>query len=371
MSVRQHQRCRKEDQALECHAFFELLSSLGDDDGEFSKDDGFVAATRNELLVSLSKAFDKWLPRVLQLEPREVVKVADFNIIRDVLDTKLTKPLAMLVVLLDGIANGVILGCYVAGTLLMVRHDGPLKGREIALLGAAILCDFYIAVREYLQAKAMSRLGLFGSWATDWGNLLDVFAVVSVLTTSGIALFGPSTARSETWFRILVVGASCSLWLEVLSFLKILHKKTATFVLSIFQILTDLREFMIVLLLFVLMFTNAFYLLLSSAENSSSSSDAADDDEASPFTSFGETLLTMYRMMLGDFERDWFTSESKEVAGVTVALFVIFTFLVMVLLLNMLIAIISDSCEHPSQCWNVLSFSYPSFCVFVLQMTSP
>ena len=308
---------------------------------------------------------------MLQLEPREVVKVADFNIIRDVLDTKLTKPLAMLVVLLDGIANGVILGCYVAGTLLMVRHDGPLKGREIALLGAAILCDFYIAVREILQAKAMSRLGLFESWATDPGNMLDVFTVVSVLTTSGIALLGPSSVRSETWFRILVVAASCSLWLEVLSFLKILHKKTATFVLSIFQILTDLREFMIVLLLFVLMFTNAFYLLLSSAENSSSSSDAADDDEASPFTSFGETLLTMYRMMLGDFERDWFTSESKEVAGVAVALFVIFTFLVMVLLLNMLIAIISDSCEHPSQCWNVLSFSYPSFCVFVLQMTSP
>ena len=352
--LREHSNPAERKTKLACVTrFFQLLSTLGDDACAFSEHDGYDSKARNELLGSLSTAFDEWLPLVLELSDREVVQVADFNIIRDVLDEKLTKPLAMLIVLLDGIATAVVLGCYVSATILMAQHDDNISGLEAVLLVVAIVCALYIALREATQAWKMSGLGLFDSWRSDGSNMLDVFCVASVLSTSGVALLGSHGARSQTWFRILVVAASCSLWLEVLNFLKLLHKKTATFVLSIFQIFNDLREFILVLLLFVLMFTNAFYLLLSSAVVSSSDDTAAaddddgDDGEGDPFSTFGETLLTMYRMMLGDFERDWFSSkESDTVALVAVMLFIIFTFMVMVLLLNMLIAIISDSYDY-------------------------
>ena len=352
--LREHSNPAERKTKLACVTrFFQLLSTLGDDACAFSEHDGYDSKARNELLGSLSTAFDEWLPLVLELSDREVVQVADFNIIRDVLDEKLTKPLVMLIVLLDGIATAVVLGCYVSATILMAQHDDNISGLEAVLLVVAIVCALYIALREATQAWKMSGLGLFDSWRSDGSNMLDVFCVASVLSTSGVALLGSHGARSQTWFRILVVATSCSLWLEVLNFLKLLHKKTATFVLSIFQIFNDLREFILVLLLFVLMFTNAFYLLLSSAVVSSSDDTAAADDdddddgeEGDPFSTFGETLLTMYRMMLGDFERDWFSSKSETVAVVTVMLFIIFTFMVMVLLLNMLIAIISDSYDY-------------------------
>ena len=50
--------------------------------------------------------------------------------------------------------------------------------------------------------------------------------------------------------------------------------------------------------------------------------------------------------MLGDFERGWFANENQGISSITVFFFICFTFMVMVLLLNMLIAIVSDSCEY-------------------------
>merc|ERR1740136_464189 len=54
----------------------------------------------------------------------------------------------------------------------------------------------------------------------------------------------------------------------------------------------------------------------------------------------------MYRMMLGDFDHYGFSAKSKAVTVVVKILFVAFTFLVMLILLNMLIAIISDSYDY-------------------------
>ena len=75
---------------------------------------------------------------------------------------------------------------------------------------------------------------------------------------------------------------------------------------------------------------------------------SSHDDDEQPFQSILETLLTQYRMMLGDFDRDWFGSDTQSVETTGVLFFVLFTFMVMVLLLNMLIAIVSDSCESCS-----------------------
>ena len=57
-----------------------------------------------------------------------------------------------------------------------------------------------------------------------------------------------------------------------------------------------------------------------------------------PFGTFRETMLTMYNIgILGDFDRDVFASHF------TGSLFVWYTFLVVVINLNVLIAIVSDS----------------------------
>ena len=44
-----------------------------------------------------------------------------------------------------------------------------------------------------------------------------------------------------------------------------------------------------------------------------------------PFVTTGETSMTMYRMMLGDFERDWFASP------ISIILFLSYSFIIVIL----------------------------------------
>jgi hypothetical protein len=79
----------------------------------------------------------------------------------------------------------------------------------------------------------------------------------------------------------------------------------------------------------------------------SGSSEAADelhtpipDKELSDLGAFdtaAEAMLSVFRMMIGDFEREWFDTP------VELFLFLSYTFLVMVMMLNVLIAVVSDS----------------------------
>ena len=110
--------------------------------------------------------------------------------------------------------------------------------------------------------------------------------------------------------------------------------------MSLTQILSDLKFFLIVMALFMLMFGNVFLVLLPREEESS------DEDDAPPFGTELETLLTLFRMMLGDFERSWFSANSDEISSVAVCAFVLYEFLITVLLLNMLIAVVSDSYDY-------------------------
>lgn len=93
--------------------------------------------------------------------------------------------------------------------------------------------------------------------------------------------------------------------LKVIGYVKLLHADFAKFVLAIIQILTDIKSFCVILLLILMMFANVFYISLAPA---ASGGDDDDDDEAGgdddaiddePFHNVPETLLTLYRMMLG------------------------------------------------------------------------
>ena len=139
--------------------YFKLLSSLGDISSEFSNQDGFTEEKRAHIVNTLGKAFDAWLPLVLQLTQREITTVADYKIVRDVLDEKLTMPLAMLVVMLDGIAIFASLVTFVCASVLMVSHTGDLTFTETLLLLVAVFFNTYILIREALQAMAMKKVG--------------------------------------------------------------------------------------------------------------------------------------------------------------------------------------------------------------------
>ena len=53
-----------------------------------------------------------------------------------------------------------------------------------------------------------------------------------------------------------------------------------------------------------------------------------------------ETWMSVYRMMLGDLEREWFPDT------LTLAMFCVYTFVGNIMMLNVLIAVVSDPCKR-------------------------
>ena len=149
---------------------------------------------------------------MLRLSERELEKIADFRIVRSLVDRKLGQPFASLVVLADGVVVIGMLVCFVLASNTMVHRTGALERDEIALLAVATVCAVFLLAREAVQAKAMARIKLFGSWASDPWNALDVIDPIAVLSVVGVAAFGGDVAREANAFRIGVAFSSFLTW---------------------------------------------------------------------------------------------------------------------------------------------------------------
>jgi hypothetical protein len=141
--------------------------------------------------------------------------------------------------------------------------------------------------------------------------------------------------ENANFLRGLLAVTTGFLWLRVLSFLKAINIQLATFILAIITITKDILFFCVILLILVVSFSQMMFTLIAPSGCASSGND-------NPDCLHSEYLLQSYIMLLGDFgtfEREKFTT------GFSVFILVLYSFLVTVILMNVLIAIASDSYE--------------------------
>lgn len=166
--------------------------------------------------------------------------------------------------------------------------------------------------------------------------LAILLAALSSVTMRWQFTIGDETAiKDDTVLRGLLAVTTGFLWLRVLNFLKAINMQLATFVLAILQITKDIFWFCIILLALIISFSQMFFTLMAPPT-------CATGEVTGRQCQQSEYLLSVYTILLGDFgifEREDFVS------GVSVFLVVLYSFLVTVVLLNVLIAIASDSYE--------------------------
>lgn len=104
----------------------------------------------------------------------------------------------------------------------------------------------------------------------------------------------------------------------------------------VIQIVVDMRHFMVILLVALLASASAFFALLHHPTT---------DPPDNPFNTVSNTLFYTFNMLLlGDFDTDSFVfGEYKELVRV---IFVLVMILTLIILLNLLIALMSDSYER-------------------------
>ena len=121
-------------------------------------------------------------------------------------------------------------------------------------------CILVIGI-HYIQRKLCEGLAMLsispevvkGFFSNPW----TIFELVAIVLT--IVAWSLHGKNSGEWDGVnsLVVGF---LWLRVFAVMKVIHRDMSTFILSLFEILYDIRYFMFVLIVFVLMFGDMLHL---------------------------------------------------------------------------------------------------------------
>lgn len=218
------------------------------------------------------------------------------------------------------------------------QHQGALSLLEIIAIAVLGGCNCKLMHHQLHLIYFMIQQDIIGMYWKEYWNYIDISVIAFTWAFIVCAVFGGESFRLGVEYRMVAALTSGLIWIKLLGYIRLFGVKLATFILSLFQIAKDIRSFMIVLLIFMMGFANVFFIVLTPRLRTF---------EQASFHSVGESLLSMYRMMLGDNDRDWFhVSDNAHASRFMVFMFVIYSFFVTVILLNILIAVISDSYDY-------------------------
>ena len=177
----------------------------------------------------------------------------------------------------------------------------------------------------------LTFLGLPGAWRGDYWNWIDA-ATLGCAWAAFVRAATPGTRLRTD----LAAATAMLLWLRLFSFLKNINQSLATFVLMFERIVRDLRVYMLFFLLIMLMFGSAFFLYLGQHEAEEYGFHEPDDPNA-----FESARMSIFSLLLlafvGDYDLDNYPNPADR------TYLVLFLVVVVIVQLNILIAIVSDS----------------------------
>ena len=144
----------------------------------------------------------------------------------------------------------------------------------------------------------------------------------------GLSLSAVLTQTQNAVFLALAMGA---LWLKLLGLLRAVNAHLATFILAIQDIVRDIRWFLLVFAIAIFMFADMIHIITVHAQDGNF---CKDDEAPSAFCNDGvaQVYLKLYAVLVGDVNLEEFAYSS----GIEF-LFVVFTFMGIIVLLNVLI----------------------------------
>ena len=177
----------------------------------------------------------------------------------------------------------------------------------------------------------VTYLGLPRAWRGDYWNWIDAATI-----GCACAAFARAAMPGEDLSADLAAVTTMLLWLRLFGYLKNINQSFATFVLMFERIVRDLRVFMVFFLMITLMFGSAFYLYLGQRE--AEEYGFHDDGAPSAFESVKMTIFSLLLLgFIGDYDLDNYPNPADR------TYLVLFLVVVVIIQLNILIAIVSDS----------------------------
>jgi len=184
----------------------------------------------------------------------------------------------------------------------------------LAAAGFTVIFSLY-------EIRHMCRRGVRKHFSSGW-NRYEVLCYLSVLTS---IVFATMVWPYEKCYH---AASTVLVWIGILGRVRG-FKSFSVLITTFTQILWDIRNFMVILLIIIFAFSMAFKFLFPGV---------------GVFENF-HAFQTVYNMMYGLVEVEFLEGEAGDqiVGTMAVLLFVTFTFIVVLVLMNMLIALMGDS----------------------------
>eukprot|EP00567_Pseudictyota_dubia_P018336 CAMPEP_0197434062 /NCGR_PEP_ID=MMETSP1175-20131217/1839_1 /TAXON_ID=1003142 /ORGANISM="Triceratium dubium, Strain CCMP147" /LENGTH=1187 /DNA_ID=CAMNT_0042962649 /DNA_START=285 /DNA_END=3848 /DNA_ORIENTATION=- len=341
--------------SAECAVFYlERVSQVTQQDDVFdhvktrTENGGDVSTfqERKHILFDNIGNLDGLVRTLCELEGDLLKRSAVTRVIQRKLDKTIFSPFALSAALFDGILHVIFICAFRLGPAEAMFHLSPTDEsfRPWQYLAATIflvacIVHFSLKKAQLSLAKRKNTPELFWRQMTDPVNSLDdftilmvaycVFSVDSILRDRALGVDEESFIPFR--LRVAVALTTPLLWLRILGHIKMFNKQLATFILCSVEILSDIKWFLLVLLIAISAFAQMIVSLTYEPLNQQES-----DLEYQYFSMEG--YLKAYTIMLGDID-----AASLQQHSSIVVLFVIYTFAVTIVLLNILIAIVSES----------------------------
>jgi len=256
--------------------------------------------------------------------------------VRNVLNEKIVQRFPTSFLMMDCYMLFLLIVCFDLTSIEHIdyRFAGipPERGTALSLLyvGAS-----YFLGHEFIQIISLWSLGSLSSWFWDPTNWLDMLVIILVFYYA-VAMTDDSIGNDDA-FRIGVAFTKGVLWVKIIFFLKCTLVEFSVFVGGVWYVLKRLAAFLLAVTIILLAFAQMFYIVFVDTEVCKASQDVC----YFPHCNFDDSLLKVYTMMMGQVG-DMNKYSNSYVAQI---LYIMYAFLVIILLSNVLIAIVTDSYE--------------------------
>ena len=272
-------------------------------------------------------------------------------VVQNLLNEKISQRFPTAVLLLDFYVLGMIIISYsfnVVSSIERRENDDPdddaidIKSLLPLYLGAG-----YFTVREVIQIVSLLSLKSINIYLYDRSNYVNVAFVFLVFFWTFRMNAGSGDSEK---FRIGSAISVTILWVKLLAFLRNMLIDFAVFVGGVFYVVRRLAAFLTALSVILIAFAQMFHTTFQQTEYCKNQphddldfsiileETRCEESEIRPYCDFWDSFLSVYTMLLGEVDEDNFNE-----SGVATTLFIIFMFLVVILLANVLIAIVTDS----------------------------
>jgi hypothetical protein len=286
---------------------------------------------RNKVFAALENA-SPLIPALTVLDSEGKGRAATTDAVWLILNHSLSNPLVVGLLLADFVFSLVLLQTfrYASNSSTQLLYFGgkssPINNREATTLFLSVCVYFLVRkLSEFYSLLSLSSQA-FRSYLANFWNLVDFAAV-------GMSLSAVLTQTQNAVFLALAMG---SLWLKLLGLLRAVNAHLATFILAIQDIVRDIRWFLLVFAIAIFMFADMIHIITIHAQDGNF---CKDGEAPSAFCNdVAQVYLKLYAVLMGDVDLEEFAYSS----GIEF-LFVVFTFMGIIVLLNVLIGKSKDS----------------------------